>query len=456
MSARRWLLVLLTGLAAGCATYWPRPIDPRTTLKHFESRSLDDPGLHAFIAERVAGGAPQWPLPAWDLEHLTLAALYFLPGLDVARAGLHAAEAGVVTAGVRPNPSVGLVLQYNIDAAGFPPWTIPFTFDIPIETAGKRGARMTRAERLVDAARLTLAQAMWQARSRVRTALVAHLLAERERDLLRDEERARQDAVRVLERRLSVGDVSRPDVDAARTDLATTRLSLLAAEGRVETTKVALASALGLPVGALDDIALVWPNLAAPQPAEEIAPPAVQRAALLNRLDLRRALAEYAAADAALKLEIAKQYPDVRLGPGYLFEEGDNKFQIGLSIPLPIFDRHEGPIAEATARREETGARFLARQAQVIREVEEAVRRYRSALGQLDEATRAHELLLAREAAVRRALEAGEEDRVTLVGVEVRRAVAARERLAALREAQTALGGLEDAVERPIAEGVAR
>ncbi|HKW92157.1 MAG TPA: TolC family protein [Methylomirabilota bacterium] len=456
MRARGWLLVLLAGLGAGCATYRPHPIDPGTTLERFESRRLDDPGLHAFLAERSAGGARRWPLGVWDLDHLTLAAFYFLPDLDVMRARLQAAQAGIVTAGARPNPDVGVVLRYNIDAAAFSPWTIPFTFDVPIETGGKREVRVIRAERLADAARLGLAEAMWRARSRVRSALVAHLLAGRDRDLLRDEERVRQEAVDVLERRLAVGDVSWPDVDAARTDLATTRLSRRAAEGRTETTQVALASALGLPVGALDGVVLSWPDLDTPPPPEAVAPAAMQRAALRNRLDLQRALADYAAADAALKLEIAKQYPDVRLGPGYVFEEGDNKFQIGLSVRLPIFDRHEGPIAEATARRREAGAQFLARQAQVIREVDEGLRRYRSALGQLTEASRAHELLLAGEAATRRALEAGEEDRVTLVGVGVRRAVAARERLAALREAQTALGALEDAVERPVAPGVAR
>lgn len=79
---------------------------------------------------------------------------------------------------------------------------------------------------------------------------------------------------------------------------------------------------------------------------------------MLNRLDLRRALADYAASEAALQLELAKQYPNVHLGPGYVFEEGDNKFQIGVSVALPVLNRNEGPIAEVRARREEAGAKF--------------------------------------------------------------------------------------------------
>jgi len=453
MHARGWLLVVVAvaGLLTGCATYQPRPLEPSRSETTFRSRSLWDPGLRAFAEAHRGDLAGAWPPQAWDLESLVLVAFYYHPALEVARARVSVAEAGIRTAGARPNPRIGLAPTYNASAlSGISPWILGLNFDIPIETAGKRGDRIARAAQLTDAARLTLAETGWRARGRVRAALLEQLHATRELGLLRAEERVRADWVRVMELRLAVGDVSRPDVDSARIDLANTQRAVNAAEGAVGRARVALAAALGLPVSALDGAELTWPGLDRPPAEAEVSPGRVQRAGLLNRLDVRRSLAEYAAAEAELRLEIAKQYPDIHLGPGYTFDQGDNKFTIGVSITLPAFDQNQGPIAEAEARRREAAAQFAALQARVIRETEDARARYHGALGELADADAALAVVRARETAVRRGLEAGAEDRLALVGAQLQRVVAERARLAALRKTQEALGALEDAVERPL------
>ena len=58
-------------------------------------------------------------------------------------------------------------------------------------------------------------------------------------------------------------------------------------------------------------------------------------------------LAEYQASQSALQLEIARQYPDVQLGPGYEFDQGDNKWMLGLGVTLPVFNQNQGAIAAA-------------------------------------------------------------------------------------------------------------
>ena len=131
----------------------------------------------------------------------------------------------------------------------------------------------------------------------------------------------------------------------------------------------------------------------------------------------------------------------------------DNKFALGLTITLPVLNRNEGPIAEAEARRREVAARFLALQADVIGQIERALRRYGGAVSALGQAEEALRLLEAREQALRRAFEAGEADRLALVGTELVRALAARARLDALRRTHAALGTLEDAVWLPLDPG---
>ncbi len=97
--------------AAGCATYHPQPISPEKTAAAFDARSLASENLHAFLeTNHVTGG---WPRQSWDLNALTLAAFYYQPALAEARAQWAAVEAAKITAGERPNPTVGFTPTYD-------------------------------------------------------------------------------------------------------------------------------------------------------------------------------------------------------------------------------------------------------------------------------------------------------------------------------------------------------
>ena len=98
----------------------------------------------------------------------------------------------------------------------------------------------------------------------------------------------------------------------------------------------------------------------------------IRRRALLQRTDVLSALAAYAASESALRLEIAKQFPDLRLSPGYNYDQGDNEWSLGLSVTIPVLNQNQGAIAEAEARRAEMAAEFNALQARVVNEVEVA------------------------------------------------------------------------------------
>jgi outer membrane protein TolC len=124
---------------------------------------------------------------------------------------------------------------------------------------------------------------------------------------------------------------------------------------------------------------------------------------MLNRIDLRRQLAHYAAADEALKLEIARQYPDINITAGYSWEGGENIFELGPSAVLPVFNQNQGPIAEAEARRREVAAQFLAMQAGIIEQSQTSLARYRGSLGALVAARGAAELQAKRLSQARRA-----------------------------------------------------
>ena len=433
----------------GCVKYRALKLDPPQVEQDYRARTLSDAGLRAYIETNAPTKVSQWPPTSLDLPALTLVAFYYSPEMDVARTRIETSRAAIITAGARPNPSVsGGVGPSDFAEA---PYIASFQFDLPIETAGKRKYRILRAQDLSEATRLALGETAWQVRSRVRGALLDHLLAVRELELWRAEETFREQAVTLFEQRFTVGEVSRPDIDLARTDLSKARLAVRSTEGRVAETRSTLAAAVGLPTQSLDNVTLSWSEFEYPPNEETVSPDKVQRAGLLNRLDVRRALAEYSAIETTLRLEIAKQYPDIHLAPGYEFAEGANSFPIILDLTLPILDRNRGPIAEAEAQRKEAAARFLALQSKVIAEMDGSLARYRAAIAEFSESDRMlSSLQRLREEAMQRAVQVGEQDRLQQVGLQLEGAVVARARLDALRRVQTALGDLEDSVQVPL------
>ncbi|HET6202013.1 MAG TPA: TolC family protein [Planctomycetota bacterium] len=445
----------LAGLIAGaplasCAAYPPRPLDPARTAAEFEARSLADPGLRAFAERNLPAPPSPWPPKTWSLPLLAFAAFYFHPDLDAARARAEVAEAGIVSAGARPNPRLVIAPGFLADThISVSRWLVGVDLQIPIETAGKRGLRVARAERLAGAERFALAETAWSVWSGLRGAFLDHLFAARALEVAREEESARGEVAGALERRFAAGEASRPDLEEARAGLAETRRASRAAEGLAAQTRIALAASLGLPARALDGASFEERDLERPEADADLASQA-RSDAVLHRLDLRRALEEYAAADASFRLELAKQFPDLDLGPAYEFDTGEHKVRLLASLVVPLFQGNEGPIAEARARREESAARFLSLQARVFAETEAAAERCRGALAELAEAEASLEAAASRERAGRSAFEAGATDRLEAAFGRLARIAAERARLESARKARAALGALEDAVERPV------
>ena len=104
---RRCLILTGLALASGCVHFQPRQLEPARTAGHLEARTLNDPDLRAFIQTNAPTIAPSnWPPSSWNLSLLAIAALYYHPDMEVARAKLAAADAAVISAGARPNPTL--------------------------------------------------------------------------------------------------------------------------------------------------------------------------------------------------------------------------------------------------------------------------------------------------------------------------------------------------------------
>jgi outer membrane protein TolC len=373
----------------------------------------------------------------------------------VAEAKLQIAEATIITAGQRPNPTIGIGPAYTASAApALAPWAIGAAeLNFPIETAGKRHDRITQAEHLADAAALGVGETAWHVRSAIRIALLNHLIAQRQYKLAQAYESASELTAQLIQERVIAGSASGPGLNLALANLAGARLKMAQAQSQVPETLDALAEALGLPVEHVAGVAFTWPTLEH-LPAEAfLTSDGVQQLALLNRIDLRRMLAQYAAADEALRLEVARQYPDINLGGGYSWEVGENIFQLLPIISLPLMNQNQGPIAEASGKRTELAAEFTQLQQRIVAQANDALTRYRGAFQAYVEASNSAAFSEKRLTSFQRAVEMGDVDALALASAQLEAVTTEQSKLTALDTAQTAFGALEDAVQRPLENG---
>lgn len=352
---RHALLVLIAGLTTGCVDYTPAPVSVEQLDRLFVARKLPNQKR------------------AWTIQELITLGRPFQATRAQAWAKHEAAQAAVVTAGGKPNPTLSLVPGINTSAAGSPSGIPMISFDFFYETAGKKDLRLLKAQQQLLGAGFALQDAEWQSDNAVRHACWNLHYAQEREALLRQEFIAQGKIYELTQLQLSAGLIAQTEVQTQDLTLRKTRLNLADAEGAKLEGRAQLAEAIGLPAQALANVKL---NLAIALPSRQAAYPninQIRQKALTHRPDVAMSLADYAAEEANLALEVARQYPDVKISPGYQWDQGNNKWQVGLTGDLPLFNQNQGPIAEATARRKEAKARVEMAQAKVAAEVDRVV-----------------------------------------------------------------------------------
>ncbi len=366
---------MLLGLGA-CARYEPQPLDLTGHPAEYRARRLDDPQLLAWVA--------RWSSPPdsgrWNARQLALAALGLRAELIRARADWRVAVAAEQSAGARPQPGVAGSVEHAVSGSdGQSPWVVSLTGLFSIELGGKRGARVQQARARTAIAEAELRSTGWHIARDARSAALAVMAAEadlggarREAEALLDVET--RERARFLEASLSSAELARTstEVQAARTEAATAEATVLAA-------RVELAGVLALPGRALDSVEVVGDSALGCAPLERLGTDSLEALALTRRSEIGRALAEYAAAEADLRLEVARQYPDLDLGPGFIWDQGVHRWTLVLALPNLLGFRNRAPITQAETARSAAAARVAERQDELLAEVEAAAVRCRGA-----------------------------------------------------------------------------
>ncbi len=380
------------------------------------ARSVDDPALRQFLIDNdIAVGA--WPIPAWDVDKLVMAALYFHPDLDAARARWQVERARQVTAGLRPAPTLGLLGEHHSETLpGQTPWSLGLFFEWLWERPQKREARLVRAGAEVERSRLQWLETAWRMRQDVRGAFLKLQSLQPSLDRQRRRTAIQKEVYAVLTRRGELGEADLFELSTAELQLQQARLDLEDTLIDARETELELAGRVGVstPVNKLTY------HVPEPEAQATVLDIDLQSLMLNNRVDIRAALQSYAIAESELRLAVENQYPDINLTPGFLFDQEDRVWTLGVSWLLPWFKNHQGPIGEAEARRELVATEFEALQWRALSELSQAINRCR--------------LRLAAMAAAREVVEAARR-RFNLVATQVEQGFA--DRLARLRSELT-------------------
>lgn len=435
--------ILVTALA-GCATYRRKPIDAAVTGRALQARSLTDPRLLKFLA---AMGQRHPPL-RWGLKTLTLVAVYERPTLRIANADLSVALANGLTARALPNPTLSLAPTYNASNFVPSPWKIGPLVTFLIESYGARPALIAESRALLGAARAKMLVAAWEERAAVRDALLSLWYAEVELRAARRGAALAGQVARVTEQRYSAGMISAASENLAEVTAQQQDFARALARRREKLARVALAGAIGMPSSALRRVPLsfdAFRNHKLPTNLKLL-----RATALATRPDIQASLADYSAAQDKLRFAIAGQYPSVAVGPGYNYDQGQNKYILSLSLPLPIFNQNQGPIAAARAGRKLAAARFELTQQNALAQIDAAIVDLHASFETIMAARTALNAANARVHYAHIAFTAGAIGRLRMIGAEQAAYFAQTDLLTARMQERTAIGRVESALYHPI------
>ena len=265
------------------------------------------------------------------------------PDLNAARAEIGIAEGERQQAGLIPNPE----LSWESEDTRRATRTETITLSQTLEIGGKRAARIETAGFGQSAADLTLLRRTDALRADVTAAWFAALRAETALALAKEAQSLASRGIEVAQGRVRAGKASPVEATRAQVQLVETNLGVR----RAETERTNRYRELYRTLGLADTAAAALPGGMSPSPGQPPSRSALQ-AAIRRSTELQLAQAKINQADAALGLERRKRIPDVTvsLGSQYSAEERERVNVVGVSLPLPLFDRNQGNVLAASRR----------------------------------------------------------------------------------------------------------
>lgn len=279
------------------------------------------------------------------LAHALEVALHSSTELKAAQLDISASEARSTQAGAIPNPSldtdIETIPKTGETASGM---DVTVLLSQPFELGGKRSKRVKVAEIERDVAGWSEKSKRLDIMNEV-TKLFIDVLAGQEKVKLSEARKSlAQDVLKAATNRLAVGKGSNLDQAKARIALTTSEIEAERSARIYGAAKEKLSMSLGENAPSFSEVDGKFAIPTSPPQWTDLTPE------LLQNPDLKRLAKEHEQKTATLEFERSRQVPDVTLKGGikYATEGGSIGYLAGISLPLPLFDRNQGGIREAS------------------------------------------------------------------------------------------------------------
>jgi cobalt-zinc-cadmium efflux system outer membrane protein len=311
---------------------------------------------------RVAPGTPS----SIDLPTAIRLALD-QPAVRAAAHEVSASEATVDQAGRLPNPE----LEYLREGQQAGTRTTTVQINQPIELGGKRQARVALAQGAVGLAKSEQMALRQQVRSGVIASYYEVLVAQQRRELARALGELARKSVEVASKRVAAGKISPIDETKARLAAVDAATELNQAAALLAIARTKLGALIGKPG---DAVILAEP----PDQLPQVKPLDTLLAQAGDATSVQRARSQLAAQEAQTGVERAARVPDLTLSVGTQRDDQVSRRQtvVGLSVPLPLFNRNEGNLRAALRRTEKAREELAAAQVSASSELATAYTRY--------------------------------------------------------------------------------
>nr|WP_232108882.1 TolC family protein [Pseudomonas mosselii] len=278
-------------------------------------------------------------------------------------------------AGLIPNPE----LSWEVEDTRRATSTTTVTLSQALELGGKRGARIEVAKAGQAIARLELERQRNSLRADVIQAFHAALRAQTALELAQQSQALTERGLRVVEGRVRAGQSSPVEATRAQVQLAQAEAAVRRARTERGVANQVLARLTGSAEARFDR--LDASNLS-PGPAPQAEP---LLAKVEQTAEWRLAAAQIERGDASLGSEKAQRIPNltVSLGSQYSREDRERVNVVGLSMPLPLFDRNQGNVLAAARRADQARDLRNAVEVRLRSETRSALEQWGTAMGEV-------------------------------------------------------------------------
>jgi len=318
--------------------------------------------------------------PTLTLQDFMSLALKYNPGIVASQAHRDAARAGERTAAAYPNPVIEAGAGPSLYRDGRDGVDSNWALGVsqPIDYPALRSFRIRGAQAGTGSAQAGLQAFQFNLLADVKASFYDVIRRQEERQIASEDLTLLGQVRARVKVRVETGEAPRYELIKADAELLNAQKTLQSAELRVKQAKAVLSRLVGTSLGEEFEVS---GELSAPR--ELTALGELREEVLARNPVMAQSQAEQVRARARLNVERELSIPQVSLRAGVDRDPDLQNWRIGVALVVPVWNRREGPIAEAAAGISQVDAQAEQRKLALLRDLDTAYNQYLINLSQV-------------------------------------------------------------------------